>query len=328
MTIIWSRLAEIIDAHERFIITSHIRPDGDAIGSELGMAALLDQKGKQSWIVNASELPERFEFLDPTHRILHIDDEQSRTAMKTGEVLIILDTSAWVQLGSMGDFIRNTSATKLVIDHHLGHDDMGAELFKDVHAPACGALLADAAEPLGCQLTPEVAEPLFVALATDTGWFRFSSTNGNTLRLAARLSDAGANVSKLYCLLFEETTLGRLKLMGRTLEGVHTTKDGRIAYSAIRLSDFQSTGAVPQDSEDLVNYTLSISGVQVGLLFIEQRSGMVKVSFRSRNGLDCTRVAAQFGGGGHHQAAGAMIDGPIEQAQSRVLEAVRAALDG
>lgn len=326
MTIEWAKLRQAIETHDRFLITSHVRPDGDAIGSELGMAAILAQKGKQFIIVNASSFPLRYRFLDPGGRVRQLGHGVSSAELESVEVVIILDTSAWVQLGSMADFVRATPAKKLVIDHHVGHDDMGAELFKDTSAPACGALLAEAAEHLGCEMTREVAEPLFVAMATDTGWFRFGSTDGRTLRLAARLIDTGIGVDRLYRMIFEESSLARMKLIGRMLESLRVGCDGRLAYGLVRLADLEATGAVSQDGEDLVNYTLSMTGVEVGLLFVEMQSGGVKVSFRSKSNIDCTLLASQFGGGGHRQASGATIDAPIAQAESRVIKAVQTAL--
>src|SRR2546427_367969 len=124
MAIAWARLRQIIEAHDRFLITSHIRPDGDSIGSALGMGALLAQKGKQYRIVNASPLPPRYKFLDPMGRIERYGDQVTAAQLGSVEVVIILDTSAWGQLGAMADFIRATSAKKIVIDHHVGHDDM------------------------------------------------------------------------------------------------------------------------------------------------------------------------------------------------------------
>jgi phosphoesterase RecJ-like protein len=323
MAIDWSKLRHIIESNQRFLITSHVRPDGDSIGSELAMSRLLEQKGKDSLVVNASPLPPRYRFLDPDGRVRQLGNSASAAEMDRAQVVIILDTSAWVQLGEMADFVRGTRAKKIIVDHHIGEDDMGAELFKDSSAAACGALLAEAVEPLGCKLTREVAEPLFVALATDTGWFRFSSSNGRTLRIAASLLDAGLAVDRMYRTLFEESSLARLKLIGRTLNSMSRTSGDRIAYCAIRLQDLSETGAVPQDSEDLVNYTLSITGVELGLLFAELSSGGVKVSFRSRDGVDCTRIAGQFGGGGHRQAAGATLSTDINTAITRVLEAAQ-----
>jgi phosphoesterase RecJ-like protein len=322
MAVDWSRLRQIVETHDRFLITSHVRPDGDAIGSELGMARLLTQKGKQSVIANCSSLPPRYRFLDPDRRIRRYGEEISAAELAAIEVVIILDTSAWGQLGRMADFVRATSAKKIIVDHHISEDDMGAELFKDTSAAACGLLVAEAVEHLGCEMTRDVAEPLFVAIATDTGWFRFGSTDGRTLRVAARLIEAGIGVDRLYRTIFEESSMARLKLLGKLLDSLEVVAEGRVAHGAIRLDDLKATGAAPADSEDMVNYTLSITGIEVGLLFVELASGGVKVSFRSRDAFDCTEVAGQFGGGGHRQAAGATIDAPLADAQSKVIPAV------
>lgn len=326
MAIDWVRLRQIIETHDRFLITSHVRPDGDAIGSELGMAELLAQKGKQALIANCSSLPPRYRFLDREGRVRRYNEEVGPIDLAEIEVVIILDTSAWAQLGRMADFVRATTAKKIIIDHHIGEDDMGAELFKDTSASACGLLVAEAVEHLGCEMTRAAAEPLFIALATDTGWFRFSSTDGRTMRIAARLIDTGIGVDRLYRAIFEEGTLARLKLIGRTLDSIRMTCNGRVAFGSIRLKDLEATGASSQDSEDLVNYTLSITGVEVGMLFVELSSGEIKVSFRSRDGFDCTKVAGLFGGGGHRQAAGATLDVPLPVAEATVLRAVAAAL--
>ena len=135
------------------------------------------------------------------------------------EVLIVLDTTAWAQLGAMADVIRTTKAIKVVLDHHVSGDDLGAELFKDADAEATGRLVIAAADQLGVRLTPEIAQPAFVALATDTGWFRFSSTTADTLRLAARLVEAGAEPDQLYKSLYETDSHARLQLIGRALGG-------------------------------------------------------------------------------------------------------------
>ena len=326
MAIDWSRLRDIVEPHDRFLITSHVRPDGDALGSELGMAELLIQKGKYCRIVNASSLPARYKFLDLAGRVRQLGVDVDESDPADFDVVMILDTSAWSQLGGMADLVRTTMAKKVVIDHHIGHDEMGAELFKDSTAAACGLLIAEATVHLGGLLTREIAEPLFVALATDTGWFRFSSTDGRTLRVAAQLVETGLEVNRLYRLLFEESSVARLKLTGRMLESLRVTCDGRVAYSSIRQGDLRATGASYQDSEDMVNYTLSIAGVEVGLLFVELQSGGLKVSFRSRGEFDCTKVAAQFGGGGHRQAAGATFEADPAEAEARVLKAVASAL--
>ncbi|MGP0068571.1 MAG: DHH family phosphoesterase [Isosphaeraceae bacterium] len=328
MSIDWTPLADVIETHDRFLLTTHVRPDGDALGSEVGMAGLLRQRGKDVRVVNTSPTPPRYDFLDPDGTLFeHFGTAVGPDALADREVAIILDLSAWNQLGGMADFIRGFTGTKMVIDHHVSQDDLGAIFLKDTAAEATGTLVMQAIHALGCTLTPEVSTGLLTAIAMDTGWFRHSNTKPSTLRAVAELIEAGAPIDAIYRQLFERNTLGRLKLMGGTLAGMQTDLDGRIAYAKISHHDLMCTGAIPQDSEDLIDFTVSLLGVEVGLLFIEQVRGGVKVSFRSRNGLDCSRLAGQFGGGGHKAAAGATMTGPMADVVDRVLKAGRQALE-
>jgi bifunctional oligoribonuclease and PAP phosphatase NrnA len=426
MTIDWTPLADLIETHDRFLVTTHVRPDGDALGSEVGMAGLLRQKGKDVRVVNSSPTPPRYDFLDPNRSLFEhfqpndastkadkgseatrdtltsardtalrssvvgelaceanllalnaaiegararpndtefvgdvrkLTDLVNTTAQQTGdlakkslaaaqnaeslldwtgrvtrdqlsdrEVAIILDLSSWNQLGDMAEFIRQFPGPRVIIDHHVSEDDLGATVFKDSTAEATGILVMQAIAALGGSYTPEVAAGLLTAIAMDTGWFRHSNTRASTLRAVAELIDAGARADDIYRKLFDRNTLGRLKLMGATLSGMQTDLGGKIAYATISLPDLVRTGAIPPDSEDLVDYTVSMRGVEIGMLFIEQARGGVKVSFRARNGLDVSRLAAQFGGGGHREAAGATVPGSMDETVERVLEVVRAVL--
>jgi phosphoesterase RecJ-like protein len=182
----------------------------------------------------------------------------------------------------------------------------------------------EVADQLGVELSPEIARAAFVALATDTGWFRFASTSSETLRLAARLVAAGAVPDQLYRQLYEHETLARLQLIGRTMARARTELGGRLIYTWIERADFEATGAVPSDTEDVINLTLSVGGTEVAVILAEQTGGGFKISFRSRCQLDCSRVAERFGGGGHKAAAGAFLDEPLESARRKVLDAVRA----
>jgi phosphoesterase RecJ-like protein len=239
---------------------------------------------------------------------------------------MVLDTSAWAQLGAMSEVVRATKAKKIVIDHHVSQDDLGAEPFKDTQAEATGRLVFDAAGQLGVKLTPEIATPLYAAVATDTGWFRFASTTGNTYRVAGSLVDAGARQDWIYSQLYEQDTLARMQLIGRILARAQTELDGRLIHTHVLREDFQATGALPSDTEDVINMTLEVGGTQVAVILVEQQSGGFKVSFRSRSHVDCSKLAETFGGGGHKAAAGAFVQGPFTQAQAQVLDAVRGAM--
>ena len=322
----WQEFCQIINSNQRFVLTSHIRPDCDALGSELGMAGVLEALGKDVKIVNGQATPPNLAFLDPDNRIHCINESISADDLSDREVHIILDTSAWAQLGAMGDFIRSAGIKTLIIDHHMGEDDIDAQLFKDTTAEATGRLVVEAADALGVDLTKEIAKPVFAALATDTGWYRFGSAQAHTYELAARLITAGADPAGIYGELYEQETIGRLKLRGVILSRLVTELEGQLVHTFVRATDFAETGAVPQDTEDAINLSLSIAGTQAAVILVEQQTGGFKISFRSRCKMDCSQVAAQFGGGGHKAAAGAFIEEPFELAQQKVLEAVRAAV--
>jgi phosphoesterase RecJ-like protein len=322
----WPRFVELIDGHRRFLLTSHIRPDCDALGSELGMAAILERLGKQVKIVNAASVPPNLRFIDPQRKLSSLETDGAAQWIETADLLMVLDTTAWAQLGKMGDVLRDTKAKKLVLDHHVSEDDLGAELFKDPEAEATARLVVEAARELGVEISREVAGPLFAALATDTGWFRFPSVSAKTFRLAAQLVEAGARPNEIYRNLYENDTLGRLLLIGLAMSRARTEREGRLVHTWIQREDFEATGAIPQDTEDVINMTLSVGGTQVAVILVEQPGGGCKVSFRSRGDFDCRLVAEQFGGGGHKNAAGAFLREPLATAQAGVLDAVRAAM--
>lgn len=326
MSINWSRFVEVVKSHQRFLLTSHMRPDCDALGSELGMAGVLEGLGKQALIVNGQETPPNLAFIDPERKIKALGRDVQAADLTAIDAIIVLDTSAWIQLGPMADVLKASTARKLILDHHVSEDDLGAEAFKNTKAEATGRLVLEAAGQLGVQVTPQIATALFAAIATDTGWFRFASTTGDTYRLAGQLVDAGARPNEIYNALYEQDTLARLQLRGRILAGTKTDLGGKLVYTSATREDFATTGAIGADTEDVVNMTLFVAGTEVAVIFVEQPDGNVKVSFRSRSGVDCSRLAESFGGGGHKAAAGAFVSGPLETARQTVLDGVRAAM--
>ncbi len=322
MSVDWKSFVSQIGHYESFVLVSHIRPDCDALGSELGMAEVLRSIGKKVRIINAHRTPPSLEFLDPAGRIEVLGDDVQADDIRA-DCLMILDTSAWAQLGDMGDVIRRSRADKIVVDHHVGEDDLGAKLYKDYTAEATGHLVVQAADALGVPLTRTMAGPIFAAIATDTGWFRFNSVTPATYRVIARLLEAGAVPAEVYSDLYERDTLGRLRLRGLILSRTAAEIDGALVYTHVLKEDFEATGAAPSDTEDAINLTLTISGTKAAVIFVEQIKGGFKLSFRSRCSMDCNEVARIFGGGGHKAAAGAFQEGTLKDVQSRVLSVVR-----
>jgi phosphoesterase RecJ-like protein len=326
MTVDWPRFREVVKEAHNVILTSHIRPDCDALGSCLGMAGLLRTLGKQVRIVCAQPVPPNLAFIDPDHEVLCLHVDIMPEQLADADLYMILDTSAWAQLGEMEEVVRNSTCKKIIFDHHEGQDDIGAELFKNTTAEAVGRMCVEAAKHLGVQMTPAIAKPLFCALATDTGWFRFPSAKAVTYRTAAKLIAAGANPAELYGDLYERETAGRVRLRGVALSRIEVELDGRLAHTYILADDYELTGAHPSDTEDLINKALEIDGTKFAVIMIEQPTGGFKMSFRSRCGVACNEVARAFGGGGHKAAAGAFLEGSFETVREQVLKHVRKCL--
>lgn len=323
MAIDWKPFVDIVHANQSFVLTSHARPDCDAIGSELGMAYLLEALGKQVRIINADAPPNHIAFIDPEGRVEVIGEHAQAADAHAADVHIILDTNAWGQLGNMAEVFRSSPAKKVVIDHHVSRDDLQADVFKDVTAEATGRLVVEACEAFGVGLTKQMAVPLFCAIATDTGWFRFPSVNEQTYLTIAKLVSAGAEPSAIFSQLFDKNTLERVCLHGLIMAGIERTLQGRVTYSEATSEDFATSGAEMADTEDVVNRLLSVEGVEVSVLFVEMNPEQTKVSLRSRSDFDVRKIAEKFGGGGHIKAAGVRYGGSVSEARKAVLDAIR-----
>jgi phosphoesterase RecJ-like protein len=285
----------------------------------LAMAELLRQRGKEVEIFNASPTPPRYWFMDPGNERVRFQQFDQGLPNIDPDLIIILDTGTWSQLAGLADYVRQSKARKVVIDHHISQDDLGALRLVDTSAAACGILVHEAFIQLKSLFTPESAEALFVAIAMDTGWMRHSNCTPEVFRVQASLMQHGAKPSELYQKLFESNRVERLKLMGVMLERIELLAEGKLAVSKLFWDDIIEAQAHPMETEDFINHPMSIQGVEAVALFIGQREGGTKVSFRSHGGLDCSAMAARFGGGGHRQAAGASMPEPVDDAQKLVL---------
>jgi phosphoesterase RecJ-like protein len=320
----WNKFVERITESSRILITAHVRPDNDCIGSEVAMSRVLRTLGKSVMIVNGQRTPPTLQTTDPENLIRPLEDltDAEREWIDNIDLLMVLDTRSWQQLGSMGDVIRASRATKIVLDHHNLGDDIGAELYVNKTAEATGRLVFEAVQRLGVPITKQIADPIFTAIATDTGWFRFSSVTPITFRVAAELLDCGVMADEQYRLLYECESLGRIRLIGRALAKTEPMRDGLMMVTSIMQEDLKEAGALPSDTEDIINMTLQVSGSRIAVLFSEQEHDGFKVSFRSRCELDCSILARRFGGGGHKAAAGALIDKSYDETRRMVFEAI------
>lgn len=322
----WSPVVEFVRQNDRFLLATHIRPDADGLGSQLALHDALTRIGKSSRVVIASNLPPRYQFLDPSSELIEQFTPVTADQFRDCGAVLVLDTGTWNQLGDFGPFLRTLTVPKAVVDHHRTQDDLGGISHIDVSAEATGRLAYELIRTLDAPLSQTAANHLFMALALDTGWFRHSNTTAATFALANELVKAGANPPPLYERLYECAPVARLRLLGIALERLTTRANGQICYTEVHLSDYLATGAVPGDTEELINYPRSVDGVEVALIFIEQPEGGTKISFRARSRVDVSKLAERFGGGGHKLASGARDDRRLPVVRELVLSATEDAL--
>lgn len=299
-------------------ITCHVRPDGDALGSAVGLSRLLRGQGKNTRIILPSILPGRYAFMfDQPPQVIEEDWQQA--LLPEFDVIVVLDTAVQSQLSAQFDFLRSCNSQILVIDHHLpgAQQDLGTVRLIDPTASSVGLLVTELAQTWSGSIDEPTAEALFVALATDTGWFRLPNADARTYNVAAWLTQAGASPSKLYEVLYLREPPGKLRLTGRALNSLELLQDDRLACTVLLLEDFSQAQAEPADTEDLVNEPLRISSVVVSMMLTEQPDG-TRISLRSKRQIDVAAVAAQFGGGGHKLAAGARLPFPPAQAKQQL----------
>ena len=338
----WKKFASLLQDSRSILIASHARADGDALGSELALAAGLRSLGFRVTVVNPDLPSEMFRFMGKDFDAIRFFDgtsdlgtdpdprRLSRSEAQTFDTLLIVDTSARSQLRSLSELADSGYFKVLVIDHHAVSDRLTENDFSDASKPAAGCLVMDLLESLEIPLalreedaSCSISDFLFFAIATDTGWFRFPSVLPETLHQAARLMEAGASTSRLYRFACENYAPARMKLMEALGRNFTLECSGKLAYSRLEKKDFDQAGAVMSDTSEMVNQLLTTAGVEAVCLFTQVENG-VRLNFRSREKFDVAQLAGQFGGGGHKNASGAFLGTSMTEAQNRVLPAMRA----
>jgi phosphoesterase RecJ-like protein len=314
------RVLAVLRASQRVCVVGHVRPDGDCIGSQLGLALALQDAGKQVVCWNEDELPRKLAFLDPG-RLMR------RPRPGCGfDCVVAVDSASYDRLGRVGDCIRRRH-TLINIDHHASNTRFGDLNWVLAREPSTGEivyrLLRRARWPIG----PQIANCLFAAISTDTGCFLYPSTRPTTFGIAGELVKRGADLGLIGREIYQSFPLSRVRLLRHVYDHFRLADRNRIAWFWLRQADLARTGAQKSDTEGLIDHIRSIETVVVACVFEEVAPGVVRVSLRSKDGrVDVNRVAGQFGGGGHAAAAGARLHGPPPAVQRRVLAALRQAL--
>ncbi|MBW7473252.1 bifunctional oligoribonuclease/PAP phosphatase NrnA [Paenibacillus oenotherae] len=311
-----------IRSAERFLVVSHVQPDGDAISSTLTVGWLLKQLGKAAVLINEGTVPSRLAYMEASGTIMTFNEEEPPTAY---DAIIAVDCADFRRIGLVaGSFPEGIPL--LNIDHHPTNDDFGTVNLIRTDAAATVEILHDLIEYAEIPFDQEVATAIYTGLLTDTGGFRYSNTNASVMRIASRMLEQDVQGHWIADHLLERMTKSQLLLLQRGLNRLSFSADNRIAWIYIAYADMAETGAIGDDLEGLVNYARNVEGVEVGILFKETENGDVKVSMRSVGQADVAAIAQTFGGGGHVRAAGCKLNGPISEAITAVIDTVRKAL--
>jgi phosphoesterase RecJ-like protein len=323
----WDATLDFLRGHRRFLISTHLNPEQDAIGSQVALREILRGMGKEAIAWNTSTTPLGCRFLDPADEIRQGRAPHDGELFRWADAAILLDVNTWAHLGEVGAALRGSSLPRAMIDHHRGGDaDIAEVRVTDTSAAATGVLIAELARALGAPLTPSIASALFAAIAVDTGSFRHANTDARALETAADLVRRGAKPDALYREVFENTSWARLRLLPLALGSLRTDADGKIAWITITRAMYRDAGAGEEDSDRFVDEIRAVRGVEVSAVFRETESGQVKATLRSNGRVDVFRVASALGGGGHRLAAGATLAGPLDEAVPRVVAALREGL--
>lgn len=318
----WKEITKLIKSCDSFLITTHINPDGDAIGSEMALKAFLEDIGKKVVVVNSGVAPENLAFLDPGGEIRIFPHDAGKEVLDDVDVVFVLDVCNWEHLGVFGKALKRNTTPRVCIDHHImENDDFADVMVVDTSYASTGMMVYELIGTMGGVMSRVIAEAVYATIITDTGTFRFSNTDARAFRMAAELCDLGANPHDLYRHVFANKTWGAGRLLGPVLGTVQSTAEGRLAWIVATREMFDEASATYDDSDGFVDLVRAIKGVELVLFFKEIPDGRIKVSLRSNGLVDANAIARGFGGGGHRMASGMKVPGPVDEAVKTVIDA-------
>ena len=321
----YNELKKILNKSKRIVLTTHLIPDGDAIGSELAVYRYLKDKGKDVTIINHSVTPDNLIFLDKKNIIRYFreDIENCTKIIKKADLILILDTNEYSRVKSMEKAVRESAAIKVCIDHHLGKNQFDL-LISDTNYPATSQILYEwICNDNPKYITPFIAKCLYAGIMTDTGSFRYPRTNEKTLEICADLIRKGADPVKIYDDIYCNIAKGKVKLLARFIESFSFHFDDTVIIGVVTQKDFEEFHSDVQDVEGFSSFIMNIKNIKVGMVLVELRDS-IKISFRSKGNIHINEFAKLFSGGGHKNAAGGTsFNKSIDTVKRKLLEKYR-----
>ena len=317
----------LVESARRVVITTHVQPDGDGIGSEVALARWLRREGKHVVILNPNPTPKRYDFFEAVAPVEGYTPARADDVLAAADLLIVLDISVPARLGALEPHVREHGRRTLIIDHHADPATIPGVDVRDTQAAATGEIIYRMLRAWNAEIDPPMATALYAAIAYDTGGFRYGNTRAESHEIAADLIRHGADLALVRHRLFESISEGRARLMAHALSRFERSPGGRVAWVAISNAELEAVRADPEDIDGVVEALRAIDGVEVALVGREAHEGATKLSFRSLGPHDVNAFARQFGGGGHKNAAGAYLKQPLAEVMARIVPAARAAFE-
>ncbi|MFH1701559.1 MAG: 30S ribosome-binding factor RbfA [Candidatus Zixiibacteriota bacterium] len=320
------KIIEALDNSGSVLIVGHINPDGDSIGSQLGLAGYLNQRRIKYRIINEGAIPFNYDFLPGVEQLENINDVDGED--ESFDTVVFIECSAIARCGKTASLIDPENQNIINIDHHRDNGSFGKINFIDFEAAAAGEMIYDILLYASAEITGDIATNLYTAIVTDTGQFQYSCTTSRSLRIAAALIDKGIDHIEIVNKLYHNYTLEAMRLLATSIMNQEFYLDGKVCFMTITNEILKQTGSSKKDTEGLINYSINLAGVVAGALFSEISPSVTKVSFRSDNGVDIIKVAARHGGGGHRIACGCTIEAPLNEAKIIILSDIEELLNG
>ncbi|QQL44174.1 DHH family phosphoesterase [Sulfuriroseicoccus oceanibius] len=321
--LLYKQIGDVLKERDGFLLSAHVRPDGDAIGSVLGLGLALEAMGKRVLMVSEDGVPASLEFLKGSDKVVHVPDVTPEM-LEGLEVMVALDTATQPRLGEGVNALFVDKGMQVInIDHHISNPAYGDINLIDSHSPATGQIVYDLLKSQGLGVPAGSRDALFVAISTDTGSFQFPSTTARTFEVVAAMTRDGLNIGEISSLTYHRQPLRKVRLLQDLLNCLELSSGDRVASWSLLNSTKERLELLPDDSEDLIDHIRSIDSVVVAVFFEELPDGKIRVSSRSKDPkVNVCNVCLKFGGGGHAMAAGARMAGPIEEARTKFLAAV------
>lgn len=324
---LFDRLNRYIQSNRRFLITTHLLPDGDGLGGEIALASYLKAIGKECWIVNSDPTPEKFSLVDPDSEIEVWPELNEKGVLPAVDLIFALDVNDLTRVGTLQSALKKLGSQVVYIDHHIAEEKLEGEHIIDPEISSMGEFLFRFFRYVHAEMTFKMALAMYVSIFLDTHRFRHRRTTALSHAIAAALVDLGVNPAMVHQEVHQKRSLNEMHFLGEVLNSIQTTDDGKVAWVGIPLDLQKKYKASAEESQGFVDFLLNLKDIEIAVLFREEAKNQTRVSFRSRGKIEIYPFVKKLGGGGHAYEAGVLLHQPFSQAVQETLRLLKGILD-